>query len=86
MRLQELKSFGCPDELESKSMRGIGFICHTDPGGEVPSDTKVPLMGSSVPLFHRSSGLPEKARGVFLKQSSVRGAFAGHRRYWYPPP
>ena len=23
-----VKPAGCPDEVESKSMRGIGFICH----------------------------------------------------------
>mmetsp|Transcript_19248 Transcript_19248/g.76632 ORF Transcript_19248/g.76632 Transcript_19248/m.76632 type:complete len:230 (-) Transcript_19248:840-1529(-) len=33
---------GWPEEVESKLIRGIGFIAHVDPGGCVPSSTKVP--------------------------------------------
>ena len=75
-------SRNAPELVESKSMRGMGFMAQVLPAGEVPVSTNVPLMGHRVPLFHCSAcAVRTKSSGVFWKHASVSGSDAGHRRY-----
>jgi hypothetical protein len=56
----------------------MGFMAQTLPAGIVPSDTYCPMMFTTVLLEKRSfapPGVCTKGRGVFAKQSSVRGWF-----------
>jgi len=70
--LQPVHPAGWPEDVESKSIRGIGFCAQVEPAGEVPCETKVPLICNCVPLFQRSKGSPEKERGCFWKHAYNR--------------
>merc|ERR1719158_508914 len=65
-----------------RHLGGMGFMAHMDPSGSTPSVTKVPLIGSLVPLFHCKACMEgSNSRGCFIKHSSVSSSVAGQRRY-----
>jgi hypothetical protein len=81
--LQPVNPVGWPELVESKSMRGIGFMAQVLPGGVVPASTHVPTSGQRVPLFHCSAcAVRTNSSGIRWKHASVSGSEAGHRRYW----
>ena len=63
------------------SLRGMGFMAQTEPGGFVPSETYVPLYQICLPPTppHRKLCLRamSKRSGVFMKHASVSGSDAG---------
>ena len=59
---------------------GIGKVCHDEPGGSVPSTTKLDLSLILVPLESVRLESPANGMGVSWKQASVSLDLLGQRR------
>ena len=67
----------------SRHARGMGFLAHMEPAGEVPALTVVRGNGwrrPSAPPQRNHDVSPSNASGVCWKQSSVRALVLGHSR------